>query len=204
MTGFYERKILPLLIDSACSQPPMTNLRSRYVSQAAGKVLEIGIGSGLNLSHYGCAVESITGVDPAEALTQKARQRADRIRAGVAVIGVSGESIPVRSETFDTVVCTWTLCSIPDPQAAIAEMYRALKPDGKLIFVEHGQSPEPKISKWQQRIEPYWKVVAGGCHLTRRIDDLVTAGGFEIKSFESGYQKGPKIAAFMMHGIATR
>jgi ubiquinone/menaquinone biosynthesis C-methylase UbiE len=204
MTGFYERKILPLLIDSACSQPPMTNLRSRYVSQAAGKVLEIGIGSGLNLSHYGCAVESITGVDPAEALTQKARQRADRIRADVAVIGVSGESIPVRSETFDTVVCTWTLCSIPDPQAAIAEMYRALKPDGKLIFVEHGQSPEPKISKWQQRIEPYWKVVAGGCHLTRRIDDLVTAGGFEIKSFESGYQKGPKIAAFMMHGIATR
>jgi len=204
MTGFYERKILPLLIDSACSQPPMTNLRSRYVSQAAGKVLEIGIGSGLNLSHYGCAVESITGVDPAEALTQKARQRADRIRADVTVIGVSGESIPVRSETFDTVVCTWTLCSIPDPQAAIAEMYRALKPDGKLIFVEHGQSPEPKISKWQQRIEPYWKVVAGGCHLTRRIDDLVTAGGFEIKSFESGYQKGPKIAAFMMHGIATR
>jgi len=204
MTGFYERKILPLLIDSACSQPPMTNLRSRYVSQAAGKVLEIGIGSGLNLSHYGCAVESITGVDPAEALTQKARQRADRIRADVTVIGVSGESIPVRSETFDTVVCTWTLCSIPDPQAAIAEMYRALKPDGKLIFVEHGQSPEPKISKWQQRIEPYWKVVAGGCHLTRRIDDLVTTGGFEIKSFESGYQKGPKIAAFMMHGIATR
>jgi len=204
MTGFYERKILPLLIDSACSQPPMTNLRSRYVSQAVGKVLEVGIGSGLNLSHYGCAVESITGVDPAEALTQKARQRADRIRADVAVIGVSGESIPVRSETFDTVVCTWTLCSIPDPQAAIAEMYRALKPDGKLIFVEHGQSPEPKISKWQHRIEPYWKVVAGGCHLTRRIDDLVTAGGFEIKSFESGYQKGPKIAAFMMHGIATR
>ncbi len=204
MTSFYERKILPLLIDSACSQPPMTKLRSRYVSQAAGRVLEVGIGSGLNLSHYGCAVESITGVDPAEALTRKAKERADRIRAEVAVIGVSGESIPVRSESFDTVVCTWTLCSIPDPQAAIAEMYRALKPDGKLIFVEHGQSPEPKISKWQHRIEPYWKVVAGGCHLTRRIDDLVTAGGFEIKSFESGYQKGPKIAAFMMHGIATR
>ena len=204
MTSFYERKILPLLIDSACSQPPMTKLRSRYVSQAAGRVLEVGIGSGLNLSHYGCAVESITGVDPAEALTRKAKERADRIRAEVAVIGVSGESIPVRSESFDTVVCTWTLCSIPDPQAAIAEMYRALKPDGKLIFVEHGQSPEPKISKWQHRIEPYWKVVAGGCHLTRRIDDLVTAGGFAIKSFESGYQTGPKIAAFMMHGIATR
>ena len=182
----------------------MTKLRSRYVSQAAGRVLEVGIGSGLNLSHYGCAVESITGVDPAEALTRKAKERADRIRAEVAVIGVSGESIPVRSESFDTVLCTWTLCSIPDPQAAIAEMYRALKPDGKLIFVEHGQSPEPKISKWQHRIEPYWKVVAGGCHLTRRIDDLVTAGGFAIKSFESGYQTGPKIAAFMMHGIATR
>ena len=204
MTSWYERKILPHLIDSACSQPPMTKLRAQYVSQAKGKVLEIGIGSGLNLAHYSNAVESITGVDPAEELTAKARDRADAISASVDVIGVSGESIPVSSESFDSVVCTWTLCSIPEPEAAVAEMFRALKPGGQLIFVEHGRSDEAHIQKWQRRIEPLWKVIGGGCHLTRRADDLIRGGGFEIEHFSSGYEPGPKIAAFMMHGLATR
>ena len=204
MANLYERYILPRLIDTACSQPPMTKLRSRYVAQAEGKVLEIGIGSGLNLSHYGNKVESITGVDPAEELTTKARERADAISPPVDVIGVSGESIPVESESFDSVVCTWTLCSIPNPQAAVSEMYRALKPGGKLIFVEHGRSDDPGIVKWQKRFEPMWKVIGGGCHLTRRADDLVAGGGFEILNFESGFEPGPKIAAFMMHGLATR
>ena len=204
MPNFYERHILPRLIDSACSQPPMTKLRSRYVAQAEGKVLEIGIGSGLNLKHYSDKVESITGVDPAEELTTKARERANAISAPVDVIGVSGESIPVQSESFDSVVCTWTLCSIPNPQAAVEEMYRALKPGGKLIFVEHGRSDDPNIVKWQRRFEPMWKVIGGGCHLTRRADNLVSDGGFEILNFESGYEPGPKIAAFMMHGLATR
>ena len=204
MANLYERYILPKLIDTACGQPPMTRLRARYVSQAVGKVLEIGIGSGLNLSHYGPAVESIVGVDPAEALTEKAQQRADAIDAPVDVIGVSGESLPVASESFDTVVCTWTLCSIPGAEAAVSEMHRALKPGGKLIFVEHGRSDDPGIYKWQRRLEPMWKVIGGGCHLTRRADDLVQKGGFEIERFESGYEPGPKIAAFMMHGIAGR
>lgn len=204
MANFYERHILPRLIDTACSQPPMTKLRSRYVAQAEGKVLEIGIGSGLNLSHYSSKVESITGVDPAEELTAKARTRADAITPPVEVIGVSGESLPVESESFDSVVCTWTLCSIPNAEAAVSEMYRALKPGGKLIFVEHGRSDDPSIVKWQQRFEPMWKVIGGGCHLTRRADDLVAGGGFKIESFESGYEPGPKIAAFMMHGLATR
>ena len=207
MTSWYERKILPHLIDSACSQPPkhtQHKLRAQYVSQAKGKVLEIGIGSGLNLAHYSNAVESITGVDPAEELTAKARDRADAISASVDVIGVSGESIPVSSESFDSVVCTWTLCSIPEPEAAVAEMFRALKPGGQLIFVEHGRSDEAHIQKWQRRIEPLWKVIGGGCHLTRRADDLIRGGGFEIEHFSSGYEPGPKIAAFMMHGLATR
>ncbi len=202
--GFYAKHILPRLIDGACSQPPMTRLRSRYVSQAEGKVLEIGIGSGLNLAHYGAAVESITGVDPAEELTEKARERASAIPQHVDVIGVGGEALPVASESFDTVVCTWTLCSIPDAEAAVSEMHRALKKGGKLIFVEHGRSDDERIVKWQRRIEPMWKVIGGGCHLTRRADDLVAGGGFEITQFESGYEPGPKIAAFMMHGLATR
>ncbi len=204
MANLYEKYILPRLIDAACSQPPMTELRARYVSQAQGKVLEIGIGSGLNLRHYGDAVESITGVDPSEELTVKAQARADAIKAPVEVIGVSGESMPVDSESFDTVVCTWTLCSIPNAEAAVAEMYRALKPDGKLIFVEHGRSDEERIYKWQRRIEPMWKVIGGGCHLTRRADQLLANGGFAVEQFESGYQPGPKFAAFMMHGLAAR
>ena len=204
MPNLYEKHILPRLIDKACSQPPMTKLRATYVSQAAGKVLEIGIGSGLNLAHYGDSVESIVGVDPAEDLTQTAKQRAASIHAPVDVIGVSGESIPVASDSFDTVVCTWTLCSIPDPEPAVAEMHRALKPGGRLIFVEHGRSVDAYVYKWQRRIEPLWKIIGGGCHLTRKADDLIRAAGFNITQLESGYQPGPKFAAFMTHGIAQR
>lgn len=202
MPGFYERRILPKLIDMACSQPPMTRLRSQYVSRARGRVLEIGIGSGLNLPHYGGEVTSITGVDPAAELTAKARERADAIAAPVDVLGVSGEQIPVEDRSFDTVVCTWTLCSIPDPMQAVTEMRRVLKPGGALLFVEHGRSDEPRIARWQSRIEPFWKPLAGGCHLTRRADELLLEGGFRISEQHVGYEPGPKIAAFMIHGVA--
>ena len=202
MTNPYEKYVLPRLIDAACSQPPMTELRSRYVSQASGEVLEIGIGSGLNLKHYSAQVRSVTGVDPAAELTAKARERAEAVDFPVEVLGVSGESLPAESRSFDTVVCTWTLCSIPNPYRAVDEMRRVLKPGGRLIFVEHGRSDETNIAKWQRRVEPIWKKIGGGCHLTRRADDLLEDGGFELLSFESGYEPGPRIAAFMMHGMA--
>ncbi|MEM7080695.1 MAG: class I SAM-dependent methyltransferase [Pseudomonadota bacterium] len=204
MAGFYDRYILPRLIDKACSQPPMTRLRAQYVSQARGKVLEIGIGSGLNLAHYGEAVASVTGVDPAEELTAKASARAGAVSMPVEVIGVSGEAIPAPSESFDTVVCTWTLCSIPNAEAAVSEMHRLLKSQGQLIFVEHGKSDDPRIARWQRRWEPLWKRIGGGCHLTRRADELLRAGGFQIERMDSGYQPGPRIAAFMLHGLASR
>ena len=202
MPNLYEKYLLPHLIDVACSQPPMTKLRERYVSQARGRVLEVGIGSGLNLRHYGPEVTSVTGVDPAAELTRKAQKRALEIAAPVDVLGVSGEALPSESATFDTVVCTWTLCSIPDPALAVAEMRRVLTPGGKLIFVEHGLSDEPNIAKWQRRIEPIWKPIGGGCHLTRRADALVREAGFALSEFESGYERGPKFAAFMLHGVA--
>ncbi len=204
MANLYEKHILPRLIDAACSQPPMTELRSRYVSQATGKVLEIGIGSGLNLRHYGADVESITGVDPAAELTEKAKQRASEISAPVEVLGISGESLDLDNNAFDSIVCTWTLCSIPNPYRAVDEMRRVLKPGGKLIFVEHGRSDEAHIAKWQRRIEPLWKVIGGGCHLTRRADELLADGGFNITQQETGYQPGPKVAAFMLHGMAEK
>jgi ubiquinone/menaquinone biosynthesis C-methylase UbiE len=204
MPNLYEKYVLPKLIDAACSQPPMTELRSRYVSQAVGNVLEIGIGSGLNLKHYSDQVTSIIGVDPAAELTVKARERAELIDAPVEVLGISGESLDLDNNQFDSVVCTWTLCSIPNPYRAVDEMRRVLKPGGNLIFVEHGRSDEAHIAKWQKRIEPLWKKIGGGCHLTRRADELLVDGGFTLTSQESGYAPGPKVAAFMVHGLAQK
>ena len=201
--GWYDRIVLPRLIDAACSQPPMTRLRGEYVSQASGRVLEMGIGSGLNLQHYNVdKVDAIVGVDPAAELTVKAQERAERLDVPVEVLGLSGEDLDIDNSSFDTIVCTWTLCSIPNPYRAVEEMRRVLKPGGQLIFVEHGRSDEAAVQKWQRRIEPLWKKIGGGCHLTRRADDLLEDGGFKINQFASGYEKGPKVAAFMMHGIA--
>jgi ubiquinone/menaquinone biosynthesis C-methylase UbiE len=202
LPNLYDRYVLPKLIDAACGQPPMTQLRGRYVSQAKGRVLEVGIGSGLNLAHYGADVQHITGIDPAAELTAKAHQRAQKIATPVDVLGLSGESLDLDDNMFDTVVCTWTLCSIANPYRAVQEMRRVLKPAGQLIFVEHGRSDDLTVSRWQRRIEPLWKVIAGGCHLTRRADELLSDGGFKIRQQASGYVPGPKVAAFMIHGIA--
>ena len=204
MTNLYDKYILPKLIDKACSQPPMTDLRRRYVGQARGDVLEIGIGSGLNLPHYSDDVRSIVGVDPAAELTVTARRRAQQISAPVEVLGISGESLDLDNASFDTIVCTWTLCSIPNPYRAVEEMRRVLKSGGELIFVEHGRSDEAHIAKWQRRIEPLWKIIGGGCHLTRRVDELLRDSGFLIHRQESGYVEGPKVAAFMIHGVAGK
>jgi len=204
LPNLYEKHVLPKLIDAACGQPPMTALRSRYVSQACGEVLEIGIGSGLNLAHYGGRVRSVTGVDPGAELTEKARERAEQVDMPVEVLDISGESLDLDNNSFDTVVCTWTLCSIPNAYRAVDEMRRVLKPAGQLIFVEHGRSDDANIAKWQRRVEPLWKIIGGGCHLTRRADELLVDGGFVIESLETGYEKGPKIAAFMLHGLAQK
>ncbi|MEQ8860077.1 MAG: class I SAM-dependent methyltransferase [Pseudomonadales bacterium] len=202
--GWYDRYVLPKLIDAACGQKPMRLLRERYVPQASGDVLEIGIGSGLNLAHYSEAVRSLTGLDPAAELTDRARERAERLQRPVQVLGVSGEKIPSDDARFDTVVCTWTLCSIPNVYAALREMRRVLKPGGRLLFIEHGRSPDAGVYRWQRRIEPLWKQIGGGCHLTRRADELIQDAGFVIGELDSGYQPGPKFAAFMTHGIAQR
>ncbi|MEM7097236.1 MAG: class I SAM-dependent methyltransferase [Pseudomonadota bacterium] len=204
MANWYEQHVLPRLIDAACSQPPMTRLRETYVSEAKGDVLELGIGSGLNLVHYDeDKVRSVTGVDPAASITAKAQMRAEKISVPVEVLGISGEALDADNAAYDTVVCTWTLCSIPNPYRAVDEMRRVLKPGGKVIFVEHGKSDDPGIAKWQRRIEPLWKKIGGGCHLTRRVDDLLRDGGFRLDHFKSGYEDGPKVAAFMMHGVAS-
>jgi len=202
--GLYEKYVLPKLIDAACGQKPMRELRSRYVPQATGRVLEIGIGSGHNLPHYGGEVTALTGLDPAAELTGKARERAAALGRPVEMLGVSGEEIPADDARFDSIVCTWTLCSIPNVYAALREMRRVLRPGGRLIFIEHGRAPEAGVQKWQRRIEPVWKKIGGGCHLTRQADELIGDAGFTIRELDSGYEPGPKFAAFMTHGIAER
>lgn len=202
--NWYNRKILPRLIDAACSQKPMTALRARYVARASGDVLEIGIGSGLNLEHYSSAAVHITGLDPAAELTVMAEQRASRIAQPVSLIRVSGEEIPADDARFDSLVCTWTLCSIPNVYAALREMHRVLKPGGKLYFIEHGRAPDASVARWQRRIEPIWKKIGGGCHLTRAADELILDAGFGMVERDAGYQPGPRWAAFMTHGVAEK
>lgn len=202
--GWYQTYVLPKLIDKACSQPPMQALRGRYVPRAAGEVLEIGIGSGLNLQHYSPSVTRITGLDPAAELTSVAERRASRIEAPVSLIRVSGEEIPAQDDRFDSVVCTWTLCSIPNVYAALREMYRVLKPGGELLFIEHGHAPDAGVQRWQHRLEPLWKKIGGGCHLTRKADELIQDAGFRLAELDSGYQPGPRWAAFMTHGVARK
>jgi ubiquinone/menaquinone biosynthesis C-methylase UbiE len=201
--GLYRRYVLPKLINSACAMPPMMALRSRYVPAAAGEVLEIGIGSGLNLKFYGDSVKSLTGLDPAGELTDIARERAAKLGKRVDLLSVSGERIPCDADRFDTIVCTWTLCSIPNARQALDEMRRVVKSDGRLIFIEHGRSPDAGVARAQNFLEPIWKIIGGGCHLTRRPLDLLGAAGFKIERSEQGYEPGPRFAAYMYHGVAA-
>jgi len=202
--GWYTRNILPRLIEAGCSQPLLMKLRAQYVPQAQGKVLEIGIGTGLNLQYYDTDSVELTGLDPAEELTGHAKERARELELPISMLGVSGESIPSEDKTYDALVCTWTLCSIPNVESALKEMHRVVKPGGKLFFIEHGQAPDASVKRWQHRIEPVWKKIAGGCHLTRKADELISDAGFNITETDSGYLPGPKFAAYMTHGIAIR
>ncbi len=201
---WYERTVLPKLIEAGCGQGPLMKLRSQYVPQAQGKVLEIGIGTGLNLEFYDKEQVQLTGLDPAQELTGLAQERAQSLDLPIELLGLSGEAIPAEDHTFDHLVCTWTLCSIPNVEVALGEMFRVLKPAGKLFFIEHGASPDAGVAKWQRRIEPLWKRIAGGCHLTRKADELIGNAGFDIASQTAEYLPGPKFAAYMTHGIAVR
>ena len=201
--GLYAKYVLPKLIDLACGQPLMASLRAEYVPRAEGDVLEIGIGSGHNLSHYRDA-STVTGLDPAPELTAMASRRAAAIDAEVSILQASGEDIPADDGQFDSIVCTWTLCSIPNVGPALGEMRRVLKPGGRFYFIEHGLAPEPQVARWQRALEPVWKVIGGGCHLTRQPALLLEDAGFDLAEKRTGYLPGPKPMAFMTHGVAVR
>ncbi|WP_394124818.1 class I SAM-dependent methyltransferase [Psychrobacter nivimaris] len=201
----YERYVLPKLIDVACSVGNVMKARSKIVPQALGKVLEIGIGSGLNLQFYDAnKVSSIIGVDPAAQMQSLARERAADISIPVEVIAVDVQGIHADADQFDTIVMTFTLCSIDDPVAALREMARVLKPNGRLLFCEHGVAPDSLVERWQHRLTPFWKPIAGGCHLNRDIPALIREGGFAIDELSEMYLPGPRPMSYVYSGVAQQ
>jgi len=203
--SLYEKYFLPKLLDFCCGMEGFQNKRSQIVPMAHGRVLEIGIGSGLNFNHYNFdKVEEIIGVDPAVSSVAMARSRSSQYNSKISFIESSAESIDLPSNTFDCVVIGYSLCTIPDPLKALAEARRLMKPEGSLFFMEHGLAPEQNIQKWQHRLTPGWKKIGGGCNLNRDIEALIKAGGFQFKSLSKKYIKGPKIAAFQYYGEAVK
>jgi SAM-dependent methyltransferase len=202
--SLYAKYVLPALIDLAMRGPAARRERIQFVPFASGVVLEVGVGSGLNLPFYPSTVEKLYALDPSPELLRKAWQRASRAGFPVAFIEGSAEAIPLDEGVADTVVMTWTLCTIPDPARAHAEMRRVLKRAGRLLFIEHGRAPEPGVRAWQARLTPLWRRIGGGCHLDRPIDGLLAEGGFELERVVFGYGKGPKPFAYLYRGLARR
>lgn len=201
--SFYNEHILPYVINLAMRNRELRPYRERVLSQARGRVLEIGVGSGLNLPFYGSRVDEILGLDPAARLIAMAEYAASRSKIPVTLITGSAQAIPIDRCSIDTLVTTWTLCSIPDVGAALQEMRRVLKVGGQLLFVEHGLAPEESIRKWQNRLTPLWKRIGGGCHLNRPIRALIESAGFSILRLETGYVKGPSPMTFFYEGCAA-
>jgi ubiquinone/menaquinone biosynthesis C-methylase UbiE len=201
--GFYDRHILPRLIDLAMRSRVLDRHRRQAAALARGFVLEIGVGSGPNLALYGPAVERVCAIDPSPELLRLAGERSAKAPVPVSLTRAAAEHLPFPDAVFDTVVTTWTLCSVADPARALVEARRVLKPGGRLVFVEHGLAPEPGVARWQRGLTPCWKHIAGGCHLDRGIDDLIRAAGFRVDALETGYIKGPKPWTFLYYGWAS-
>lgn len=202
--GFYERRLLPRIINLACGLKPIRYQRKKVVPMAAGRVLEIGIGTGLNLSYYDPSkVERVIGLDPSEDSWKLAGERAEGLPFEVEFIGLEAEEIPLEADSIDTVLMTYSLCTIPGPVKALEGMRRVLKPGGKLIFCEHGSAPDAAVRKWQDRLNPMWGRVFGGCHLNRKIPALLEEGGFRVTQLDTMYLPGtPGFAGFNYWGQA--
>lgn len=203
--SFYENKILPHAIDFVCSSPPIMKLREKVVPLAEGEILEIGMGSGVNIPLYDVSkVELVWGLEPSLGMREKARPQVESAPFEIRWLDLPGEKIPLEDDSVDTVLLTYTLCTIPDWHQALLQMKRVLKPGGRLLFCEHGLAPERSVENWQHRLTPMWKRIAGGCHLNRPISEYIEQAGFTIESLENVYaKKTPKFAGYMYYGWAT-
>jgi len=202
--GLYNRYVLPSLLHLSMQAPDATRLRRRVIPEARGRVLEVGVGSGLNLPFYGEGVEHVTGIDPSPPLLARAGKAAETAPFMVDLIAGNAEAMDFDTASFDTVVSTWTLCSIPDVAAALVEIRRVLRPDGVFLFIEHGRAGEAPVRAWQDRLTPLWRRCAGGCHLNRDIAALISAGGLVIGDIDTGYLvHGPRVLTWHYRGRAT-
>ncbi len=200
--GLYQRHVVPCLTHLAMQSGRLRPFRRRVAGAAEGVVLELGAGSGLNLPFYGSGVRSVLALEPSESLRERAQARAGLSALPVAVLSASAEALPLDDRSVDTVVTTWTLCTIPDAARALAEVRRVLRPSGALLFVEHGRAPEPGVARWQDRLDPLWTRLAGGCHLNRPIDAMIAAAGFRIAALETSRIPGPRTHTFFYEGRA--
>jgi ubiquinone/menaquinone biosynthesis C-methylase UbiE len=200
--GFYKDQIVPLLINLTMRRRDLAAYRGRVIPAAEGRVLEVGFGSGFNLPFYSRNVERLIGLDPSPKLLAMVQRNLRADAPSVELVEGSAEAIPLESNSVDTVVTTWTLCSIPDAAGALREMHRVLRPTGRLLFIEHGRAPEANVRWWQDRLTPAWKWIGGGCHLNRAIQTLIEDAAFRFDRFETGYMRGPKPLTFIYEGTA--
>jgi ubiquinone/menaquinone biosynthesis C-methylase UbiE len=203
--GLYDRVVLPRMIELACGTGPIGKQREKIVPLAEGRVLEVGMGSGLNLPYYDAdRVERVWGLEPSEGMRRRAQQNLGRAALDVEWLSLPGEEIPLEDASADTVLLTFTLCTIPDFRAALAQMRRVLKPGGRLLFCEHGVAPDESVRRWQERVNPLWRKLAGGCNLNRPIPAYLEQAGFAIRELQSMYLPStPRIAGFNYWGVAT-
>ena len=201
--NWYERNVLPWLIDFACGMKSVGEQRKKVIPQARGRVLEIGLGTGLNLPFYDAGrVVELVGVEPSLTMHHLAMRRSRAAGIPVELVGIGAERLPLADHVFVTVVSTYTLCTIPDPVLALRELRRVLAPGGRLLFSEHGKAPDESVRKWQARIQPVWGKFSGGCHLGRDIPAILKEAGFDAQ-VESMYIPGPRIASYHYWGMAT-
>lgn len=205
MSSFYDRHILPRVIGCACASKPIMKQRAKIVPLAYGRVLELGIGGGLNLGLYDPdKVESLAGIDPSLELRERALTAPRRGGFGVTILEGTAEALPFETGSFDCIVCTFTLCSVQDPAAVLAEARRVLRPGGQFLFSEHGAAPDAGVARWQARVEPLWKRIAGGCHLTRPVGGSIARAGFRLDQHAHMYLPGtPRIAGWCEWGAAV-
>lgn len=203
--GFYGDQVLPRIINVACAAGPVVGeLRGRVCSGLSGEVVEIGFGSGLNVPHYPAAVTSVTAVEPSDVAWRLAADRVAAAEVPVARAGIDGQALPFPDDSFDTALSTWTMCTIPDLDTALAELRRVLRPGGTLHFLEHGLAPDESVVTWQRRLEPLQKRVVGGCHLTRPVVEDIARAGFELRQVDRFYEKGtPKVLGADRLGVAA-
>jgi SAM-dependent methyltransferase len=202
--GFYSDQIVPRVTHALMSARPITEVRVRALAGAEGTVLEVGFGSGLNLPHYPPGVTRLLAVEPSAVARTIAQPAIAACEFPVEFVGLDGQSIALADAAVDCVVSTWTLCTIPNAERALAEFVRVLKPGGTFVFAEHGRAPDAAVAKWQDRLDGLQRRLAGGCHLNRRIDALIAAAPFAIASLDKFYAEGPRTHAYFYVGVAAK